>query len=470
MTAWRLAAGLIGFACAYVACCLYDDEERGLQSILDNWWVSLDDAGRRAARVHGAFLQSFATRVLILIDRSFGAHLFSWRALLVSAGLTLSWEGLAFNPGFVRLNESFYSMAYCGPAWLLWVFTALGTATLVSTFGFALATRRRPQIVALVGSLAGIAASIGAAAWIYDARVFFVLTLATTCSIATDFVFLGVVRRVLQRVKALKSVVILVGLVACVGLAVLFTAGPAVAAAALSFRFGYRDGLFRPPDSAGFLGALATGNLHQQMIILAFLFLGLSLLVDRLLWAVISRLAYRAVLQHKSLLWTGATAFLGFAGIGSPVPLIDTIIVNVRGTSVADDLRIGHVERSGASVDVFVTRPTPQLERAWRASRNAPGSDSVTLPEPPAAVLGSAFEIAMSFDSTGRPTGSSRTEVASAVEEYEKAVRDSLYGIHIAPFRNGQGPRVPVRLRFVFSFPAEAGISGCPAARASGGQ
>ena len=86
----RTAAGLIGATCAYCACFMYENEEKGLQNRLEDWWLRLTDNGTNAIGRHSAVVVNLANLSTRVYTKVFGQKLWSFQSLGVSICLAVS--------------------------------------------------------------------------------------------------------------------------------------------------------------------------------------------------------------------------------------------------------------------------------------------------------------------------------------------------------------------------------------------
>jgi len=73
----------------YAGSFLYEGEERQVQSVLERWWIEIDDLRRSAISVHAAFLRQAASAAVSILDRVFGAQILSWRSITIAASLSI---------------------------------------------------------------------------------------------------------------------------------------------------------------------------------------------------------------------------------------------------------------------------------------------------------------------------------------------------------------------------------------------
>lgn len=105
----KTLAGVSGLVLCYGSLFLYEDEQRRVQSTLENLWVRIEDLRLTAVRGHVAVLRVAAEATLRFLDRLFGETLQSVRAIGVGACLSLLSMLLMSNASwwlFMRLFAS----------------------------------------------------------------------------------------------------------------------------------------------------------------------------------------------------------------------------------------------------------------------------------------------------------------------------------------------------------------------------
>jgi hypothetical protein len=91
LAGWLLRAvvALVGIALVVAPFLLYEDEERRLKGRLEGLWIRIDDAARESGSRHLAFIREVGATLDRVLSRLFGARLFTPRAVVVSAFLTV---------------------------------------------------------------------------------------------------------------------------------------------------------------------------------------------------------------------------------------------------------------------------------------------------------------------------------------------------------------------------------------------
>jgi hypothetical protein len=90
---------LVGFAGGLILWSelfLYEPEEGRVQSILDEWWVRIDDLHKKALSKQRAFITELARQLTAILDWVFGRRLFSVRSVGASVCMVFASQGL-FN-------------------------------------------------------------------------------------------------------------------------------------------------------------------------------------------------------------------------------------------------------------------------------------------------------------------------------------------------------------------------------------
>src|SRR6266567_8001921 len=90
----RLALGGAGILLIY-ASFSRETEEGHVQSLLEEWWLRIDEMKKQAISRHLAFMKVLASVMTRLLDRLFGVRLLSVQSLGVSACYSFVWTGIA---------------------------------------------------------------------------------------------------------------------------------------------------------------------------------------------------------------------------------------------------------------------------------------------------------------------------------------------------------------------------------------
>lgn len=85
----RLLIGLSGCVLLYAGAFLYENEERQVQSVLETWWIRVNDASHRALSWHVSLMKAAANLATTCLDRLFGKRMLSLQAVGVSGCLSL---------------------------------------------------------------------------------------------------------------------------------------------------------------------------------------------------------------------------------------------------------------------------------------------------------------------------------------------------------------------------------------------
>lgn len=85
---FRILCGCGSFCCSYLSMAVYEDEEKRIQSRLENAWIRLSDYQSFAFRREGLILQSLLRVCTSMLDRLFGEKLMSIRAFATSTILS----------------------------------------------------------------------------------------------------------------------------------------------------------------------------------------------------------------------------------------------------------------------------------------------------------------------------------------------------------------------------------------------
>jgi hypothetical protein len=103
LTFWT-AVGLAGILLVYAALS-YETEDGKIQSVLEDWWLRIDDFRQQAISSHIAFMKVLASVMTRFMNKLFGARMFSLQSIGVAACYSVVWIGLALLM-LSRLNPS----------------------------------------------------------------------------------------------------------------------------------------------------------------------------------------------------------------------------------------------------------------------------------------------------------------------------------------------------------------------------
>lgn len=103
LTFWT-AVGLAGILLVYAALS-YETEGGKIQSVLEDWWLRIDDFRQQAISSHIAFMKVLASVMTRFMNKLFGARMFSLQSIGVAPCYSVVWIGLALLM-LSRLNPS----------------------------------------------------------------------------------------------------------------------------------------------------------------------------------------------------------------------------------------------------------------------------------------------------------------------------------------------------------------------------
>lgn len=86
----RTVAGMATLPVLYVAWCVYEDEEKKLQSKIEDLWLQFDDLSMDVLSRQATFVRVVAVKAVTIIDRVFGAKNFSFSAFSAAACICLA--------------------------------------------------------------------------------------------------------------------------------------------------------------------------------------------------------------------------------------------------------------------------------------------------------------------------------------------------------------------------------------------
>lgn len=156
----RAIAGILGLAILYVAWFVYEDEEKLLQSTIENWWVRFDDLRSVIVSRQTAFVIVVAERTNDVLSRVFGQALITRDS--VASATTFATAGYATTiavAGYIGVKPDFsvtsgviaFGAFACGiaplvssrfrrlPRAVLWTFVTILALILLGDFVLAVA-------------------------------------------------------------------------------------------------------------------------------------------------------------------------------------------------------------------------------------------------------------------------------------------------------------------------------------------
>lgn len=90
INALRVVIVIIGVLLIYAAIFLYENEQRKVQNILEDWWLKIDERQRPLLSRHTNFMRNVAYHAASGFDRMFGHKLFSKQSIAVSASYSFA--------------------------------------------------------------------------------------------------------------------------------------------------------------------------------------------------------------------------------------------------------------------------------------------------------------------------------------------------------------------------------------------
>jgi hypothetical protein len=322
---------LLGVFCVLTAIVLYPDEEGKLQSKFEDFWVRLDDYQKVAISRHSAFLQLVAKLESRLLDCVFGHKLLSPRSLAASVCLSIASAGLVLDVYMLSHDNSNVLQA-------VYRFSLFATFILVPCFILAVLPSLLPRntFQTILDSLT-ILAVVPVFLVIYgqNSPIFFALLLV---SIASDFLFIGLTRRLLRFAADIKRTanIAFVILLNCV-LAILLCILPFwvyETAQIKTITLLTNINLKLVPALEG-MQILAASNAIDAFLAFLFALLASLLLLHWLLWPLLTRTLFKmadiGTKGRRAILTTVGFALLA-AGITGKVPeLLQKLIEKLGG-------------------------------------------------------------------------------------------------------------------------------------------
>ncbi len=104
----RALALVASLALFYVAGCVYENEEKELQSKIETWWLQFDDLRTRMMRRNAAFASVVATKSKSVLGRLFDSALFSTDSIATAASLCFGSFALLICSDFFTGGSSFW--------------------------------------------------------------------------------------------------------------------------------------------------------------------------------------------------------------------------------------------------------------------------------------------------------------------------------------------------------------------------
>jgi hypothetical protein len=313
---WRLfhfvvrpAEVLSGVFCLITALLLYRDEEGRIQSVLEDFWITVDDYQKLALSRHAAFMQQVAKLETRFLDRIFGNKLVSLQSVVVSCCCSLMSAVLV-------LSIFLYADTINYLAWA-WPFIVVLGALLVASTALIFiqehhVARKAVLTITFVSMAAGLMSHEEDLVGAKDMGMFFVLIFVG--GLVCDILFIVVTRRLVRWAGEMtRSLRVL----AIIGLNLLL----AVALIGCLFLFSPFSSV--EPGVIGFVAvAVSTSNIFDALLAFLFVFLALILLVHRAVWPLLNRTLFRmqdiGTKGRRAILFAVGTGLLTLAGFGLP--------------------------------------------------------------------------------------------------------------------------------------------------------
>lgn len=275
-----------GILCLYAALFLYETEEDQIQSVIEAWWIRAIDARPLAIGRHIKLIQAVALKASIIIDALFGSRLISARAVGASAWFVTALIIFTLLEINIYLPLVFLSLMLIRWPWLSYVSLALAPTLFVAVGLLLSAISQGDFLDQLVGPL------------VFSLLVIVFVLLFTVIMLVT----------IAYRI-AVRKLALLYLPVPALALTVIYAS---IAAGSIYFPFALSDPLFESdPMLRDWLAILLLVATLPIILLIALL---LSLLGHRLVWPVVSRLAYAAqrhkLVRRKPLLWTLSLSLL----------------------------------------------------------------------------------------------------------------------------------------------------------------
>lgn len=290
--ALRVVAGVACLLVFYLACFVYEDEEKRIQSKLEDWWLQIGEAGSSALEKQGAFLRLIAGKLSALHERLFGSRMPSLQAFFTSAYFSVLGISLAQFPTVFTVSITFPLIASIISPRLALLPSAVGASLLA--------------IGAL--SLIALVALNDWWAW-FAAAQFLGALLAAPVILALAAALRGALRRI-QGASEAREILRFTGVI--FGASVLVVLAPAAWLLLTPRRFELEG-------EVSFLVAVAFLSLlfAAGMLPLGFSAIGGLMLVHRVFWPAMARALYpvqrQRMIENKKLLNFVALVLAGLA-------------------------------------------------------------------------------------------------------------------------------------------------------------
>jgi hypothetical protein len=310
LTAVSLTLGVVLFYASFT----YEDEQKRLQSTLEDWWIRLSYAEDAALSKHVAFMQAVAKLGSDLFDRVWGKQLLSLRAFGVSVCFTFASTsiiplvGVAGGPSPWSFGGAFiYFVAFGGLAFAWGIAPMFIRNRILKGIWFG-------GIVFILLCMSALFAHLGPK----DRSATYTMLQAFTplLSFLSDLGFVCVTRLVLKRCYQMNRVLRIVGLLfANFVLAMLCIWLPVMIFALVSLKS--RNVGWETVGMPVFL--LTFSNLADVVVALVFVALAIVMLLHRLIWPALTRPLYAlqrvGLIRFRKLLFTSGALLIAY-GLG----------------------------------------------------------------------------------------------------------------------------------------------------------
>jgi len=313
LTSIRLVGASVGALLLSWAILLSEDEERTVQSVLETWWVRLDDLDHATATRAIAIVNRFSVAIAAWLDSVFGQRLLSFHACAASFCLSLSGFLVMSIVGLWPKNE------------MSWRVLAIVVAVATASFFVGVSSRLNYSkyfittlIVLSVGGMIGLHDRYGLSVETY--QVGKMLAFAFSVGVLADFLVVALVRYLARRGTSAH------------GLIWPIVASTICAAVAVAI-FVYPVFLMHSWDTNRFcatsIAAFGLTNLYAAVIASSFILLAICMVLQRLFWPILKRPVYamqrfRIFEQRKLLFFAGATL------IGIATPSVVDVLESVK--------------------------------------------------------------------------------------------------------------------------------------------
>jgi hypothetical protein len=289
----RFFAMVSSFLFIYIAVFLYEDEQGKVQSILEDWWIKIEDVKRGALSRHTIFMSGVAQIADSVLNRIFGKKLFSLQSLSVSACLSIASLGLAEIYLELRADDKVNQLHV---RWFaLWFLCFL----LVSLIPFL-----RPRLSALILLVAILSGYLyyelayefnPESEFLPDQTTHYVsYCLGMIIGVVSDVLFIAVTRKLLRRMYKLDNLLNIVGLLLVNCFLAYVLVGGMWHLANVFTRAILTSGLdhmwyYYAQDTLSFA---ALFNVITVAVASIFIFLILLMLLHRIFWPLLNRPIY----------------------------------------------------------------------------------------------------------------------------------------------------------------------------------